>query len=435
MDIVTYHARLRRFLWQTDPSQVKFRHRLAIKAGRLIDGIYRAFGDGQLNLRIMGLAYTTLLSLVPLLAVSFSVLKAFGVQNELDPLLLEFMEPLGNQGQVIHDRIMAFVNNLQVGVLGFVGFAMLFYTAVSLLTNIELAFNAIWHVSNGRSVGRRFSDYLSIILIGPVLIFTAIGLTNSALASHLVQGLLAMAPLGTAFHLLRQLGSYLAIALAFAFFYSFLPNTRVHLKPAFSGGLLAGALWLAVGRLFAAFIASSSNYSAIYSGFAGAMLFVIWVYVNWLIIIIGAQVTAYLQNPRLLEPKRDRTVVDNRWREQVALESMAHIAEAYYYNRPLWTLAALQAHYPGFQADAVAEVVERLERRRLIVADRSEPPTYLPARASETIRLTEVVAAVRAAANQGAILPVVTTVLGELDTAVARTLGERTVKDLIASSH
>ncbi len=432
MDIANYHARLRRILWQTDHSRSSLPQRLALGLGRFLDGVYQAFEDGELSLRLMGLAYTTLLSLVPLLAVSFSVLKAFDAQNEVDPLLLEFLQPLGSQGEEIHNRILTFVDNLKVGVLGFVGFAMLFYTAVSLLTHVERAFNTIWRVRNGRSAGRRFSDYLTIILIGPVLVVTAIGLANSALSSHFLQWVFATDSLGTISQLVRQLGSYLLISGAFAFFYGFLPNTQVPIRPALAGGLVAGALWLAVGKLFAAFVATSSNYSAVYSGFAGAILFVIWVYVNWMLVIIGAQLTAYLQNPRLLEPRLQGATMDERWREQVALECMACIAGAWHDNQPYWTLTALQARYPVFQADTVAAVVERLEHRRLIVADRSEPPAYLPARASETIPLAEVVAAVREAGNQGAMLPAVTTVLGELDAAIARTLGERTVKDLIA---
>jgi membrane protein len=435
VDIASYHTQLRRTLWQTDLSRSSLPRRLAFELGRFLDSVYQSFEGGELSLRLMGLAYTTLLSLVPLLAVSFSILKAFGAQQQLEPLLAEFLAPLGGQGQMIQERILSFVNNLQVGVLGLVGFAMLFYTAVSLLIHVERAFNTIWRVHNGRSTGRRFSDYLAIILIGPVLVFTAIGLANNALSSRLLQALFAIDPLGISSHLLRQLGSYLLIAGSFAFFYGFLPNIRVPLRPALAGGLCAGALWLAVGKLFAVFIATSSSYSAIYSGFAGAILFVIWVYVNWMILIIGAQLTAYLQNPRLLEPKLATAAVDDRWREQVALECMVRIASAYRDNQPYWTLTALQARYPGFQADAVAAVVERLEQRRLIVADRSEPPAYLPARTSESIRLIEVMTVVRETANQGAALPTVTVILDELDTAVTQTLGERTLKDLMAPDH
>ncbi|HYQ91599.1 MAG TPA: YhjD/YihY/BrkB family envelope integrity protein, partial [Candidatus Competibacteraceae bacterium] len=157
MDITSYHAQLRRRLWQTDLSRSSLPRRLAVGLGRFLDGVYQAFEDGELSLRLMGLAYITLLSLVPLLAVSFSVLKAFGVQQQLEPLLAEFLAPLGEQGQMIHERILGFVNNLQVGVLGVVGFVMLFYTAVSLLTHVERAFNIIWRIGNGRSTARRFS--------------------------------------------------------------------------------------------------------------------------------------------------------------------------------------------------------------------------------------------------------------------------------------
>ena len=151
MDIASYHARLRRTLWQTDLSRSSLPRRLAFELGRFLDGVYQSFESGELSLRLMGLAYTTLLSLVPLLAVSFSVLKAFGAQQQLEPLLAEFLAPLGAQGQMIQERILSFVNSLQVGVLGLVGFAMLFYTAVSLLIHVERAFNAIWRVRNGRS--------------------------------------------------------------------------------------------------------------------------------------------------------------------------------------------------------------------------------------------------------------------------------------------
>jgi membrane protein len=429
-DVDSYHAWLRRALWETDLNKYSRLQRLAVRLGRVMDGIIRAFGDGHLNLRIMGLAYTTLLSLIPLLAVSFSVLKAFEVQQQLDPLLLQFLAPLGSQGQEIHDRILSFVSNLQVRVLGSVGFAMLFYTVVSLLTNIERAFNDIWQVSGGRSLARRFSDYLSVILIGPVLIFTALGFTHTALGSDLIQRLTANEPLSVLWEWSRQLGFYCLISGAFAFLYGFLPNTRVRVGPALCGGFVAGLLWFTISRLFATFVVTSSNYSAIYSGFAGAVLFIIWVHVNWTIIVVGAQISAYLQNPHLLKPEHHRTAPDNRWYEQLTLEIMTLIGSSYYYNKPFWTLDALQTHYPDFQAEAVAGVVNKLERQRLIVANRDEPPAYLPARASENISLANVLAVVRGEGKKAQLLAV-TEVMEQLDAALDQALQKRTLRDLI----
>ncbi|HXV80481.1 MAG TPA: YhjD/YihY/BrkB family envelope integrity protein, partial [Candidatus Binatia bacterium] len=123
---------------------------------------YARYRDDLLSLQAMSLTYTTLLSLVPFLAVTFSVLKAFGAQSFAEPFLASVLEPLGPQGSEVTNRIMGFVKNLRVGILGAVGMAMLFYTVVSLVAKMEDALNHIWHLPLSRSWGQRFSAYLSV---------------------------------------------------------------------------------------------------------------------------------------------------------------------------------------------------------------------------------------------------------------------------------
>jgi membrane protein len=423
---------LQRRLWSGGASRRGRLGRAAVRLGRLADSVARGFDDGRLSLRVKGLAYTTLLSLVPLLAVSFSVLKAFGVQQELEPLLLQFLEPLGERGLEIHQRILDFVNNLQVGVLGSVGLAMLFYTVISLVYNIEQTFNDIWHVSDGRSLARRFSDYLSVILIGPVLVFTAVSLVDTALASPFARHLAEVPLFGMVIWAVQRLVSYLLISCAFAFLYGFLPNTSVRVGPALVGGLLAGALWLTSGRVFASFVAASSQYSAIYSGFAGAVLFVFWVYLNWLIIVVGAQVCACLQQPRLLDPRRRESATAGSQAEQLALELMRLIGDAYQHGQPLWTLDRLQTQQPAYPAQMVARWMDALVAQRLIVANRDEPPAYLPGRSLTAIPLSEVLAVVRGRVGSGSGEPTVVQVaMAEIETAIARALEGRTVADLV----
>ena len=143
---------------------------------------------GELTLRAMSLVYTTLLSLVPLMAVSFSVLKAFGMHNkQLEPVLLRFLAPLGEQGTEITSNIIGFIDNVKIGVLGTFGIALLFYTAISLIQKVEGTFNYIWRLEQHRSVGRRFADYGSVMLIGPLLVFSAMGLSASVLSGQLAQ--------------------------------------------------------------------------------------------------------------------------------------------------------------------------------------------------------------------------------------------------------
>jgi membrane protein len=259
--------------------------------------------DGELTLWTMSLAYTTLLSMVPLLALSFSVLKAFGVHNQIEPLLGNLLAPLGEQGQEVSSRLVGFIENMNVGVLGAVGLALLIYTVVSLIEKIEASLNAMWHVTQLRSLSERFSRYLSVLLIGPLLVFSALGLTASAMSSSLAQMLISVEPLGSLVSMAGQVVPYLLVVGAFTFVYRFVPNTRVRFIPALLAGIVAGLMWQSAGWAFATFVVSSARYSAIYSSFAILVLFLLWLYVSWLVLLIGADMAFYLQHPEYLYVK------------------------------------------------------------------------------------------------------------------------------------
>ena len=398
---------------------------------RLLYGIVRKFADGQLNRQASSLAYTTLLSLVPLLAVTFSVLKGFGVQNQLEPLLMGYLEPMGQAGLEAGQRILDFVNNLRVGVLGSLGIALLFYTVLSLLQQIEEAFNAIWGVSRARGLGRRFSDYLSVLLVGPVLLFAGLGVVTSALSNEWFQWLAASEPFGVLIISLGRMMPYLLICLAFAFLYVFLTNTRVRLVPALAGGIFAGVLWYATGLIFARFVANSSSYSAIYSGFAAAVLFVIWVNVGWLIILVGAQVACYWQNPHRLLPRAAGDGLLDGERSALALTIMTRVGRAHYRRDPLWTLNRLMAQCGATSADAITEVVAALRRKGLIVASDDDPPVYLPASALEAIELRDILAAVREEGETSGQLPAVRDTMDRISAAIDQTVQGQTLKDLV----
>jgi len=274
-------------LWSDDLREVSNARRLIIVPVRLLVVLTRQLVKGQLNLRAMSLVYTTLLSIVPLLAVSFSVLKGFGVHNQIEPLLMNFLAPLGPRGKELSDNIIGFVENVRVGVLGSLGLLFLLYTVVSLIQKVESSFNYVWQVERLRGLAQRFSSYLSVILIGPVLVFTALGVTATAMNNALVQQLMSVEPFGELLVSFSRLVPYLLVIAAFIFIYMFIPNTRVKFLPAFVGGVVAGILWQSSGWAFATFVASSSNYAAIYSSFAILILLLIWLYLNWLILLLG----------------------------------------------------------------------------------------------------------------------------------------------------
>ncbi len=319
--------RVRRLLF--DPEQATQLPRYLLRPARYGFVLLRDLAEGQLSMRAMSLVYTTLLSLVPMLALGFSVLKALGVHNSLEPVLLEALAPLGPQAEQITQNVIGFVENIQVGVLGSLGVALLFYAALSMIQKVEASFNVIWRVEQSRALSQRVGEYLAVLTVGPVLVFSALGVTASLLSSDIVTGIATIQPFGFLIEVVTRLLPFALIIGAFTFAYSFMPNTRVRLMPAFIGGLAAGLLWQFASLAFAQFVAGASNYNAIYSGFAIFLFLLIWLYVGWLILLTGCQLAFYLQNPAHLVPSKAPPMLASRAAEFVGLAIMTQVTRTF----------------------------------------------------------------------------------------------------------
>ena len=428
-----------RAVWDLDIASLPGWKARLIGLLRVSYAVVRDLADGQLSLRAMGLVYTTLLSLIPLLAISFSVLKGFGVHNRIEPLLLNFLEPLGEKGVEISSRIIAFVENVEAGVLGSVGLALLVYTVVSLMQKIERAFNYTWHITQHRSFAQRFSDYLSVLVIGPVLVFASIGITASVMSTSVVESLTGIQPIGALVELAGRLVPYLLIIGAFTFIYVFMPNTKVRVRSALIGAFVAGILWETTGWAFASFIVTSTRYVAIYSAFATLVMFLIWLYLSWLILLVGASIAFYHQHPESLAARRTELRLSNRVKEKLALLVTFLIGDSYCRNRPAWTVQDL-AQRLNVPREGAAAVLLALEQHGLLTRTGDEPPFYLPSRSLEAIEVKDVLDAVRAADEQTHLSlqrlplePAVEQLLDHLEKAVAGALDGRTLKELASS--
>jgi len=435
-NITDFLARIENAIWGGQGEAMSPWRRRIMRLVRMALVLGRDLAFGQLTLRAMGLVYTTLLSLVPLLALSFSVLKAFGVYNQVEPILLNFLAPLGEKGNEITARIMQFIGNMNVGVLGSVGLALLLYTAVSLMQKIEESFNFIWHVSQLRGFGERFSRYLSVLLVGPILVFAALGITATVASMSLVQEIMSVGPLDQAAREGARLMPYVLVIAAFTFVYMFIPNARVRFFPALMGGILGGVLWQTAGWAFAAFVATSTRYAAIYSSFAILILFLIWLYVSWLVLLFGASVAFYTQHPEYLVAQAGEPRLSNRMRERLALAVMGRIGEHFVAGRPAWTLQQLTQTL-GVPMHAVQVVLEALERGGLLARSGDDPPAYLPARDPAAITLGQLMESVRAAGEDRFLKPEALPVPPQVEAIVARmsqaltiSVADVTVKDL-----
>ncbi len=392
--------------------------------------------SGDLRLRAASLVFTTLLAIVPLIAVSFSVLKGFGVQNQMKPALMSILEPLGEKGPEIADQIIAFVDNVQVVALGALGLALLFYTVVSLIRKIEESVNFCWQISEQRSFGEGFSRYLSIVLVGPVLVFSSLALTASLISAPLAELISNYPALQGLVDWGGRLLPYGLLVAAFTLLYLSLPNTHVRLSAAFAGGLIAGILWFGVGFGFTTLVAGSPNYVAIYAAFAALVVFMIWLFASWLIVLFGASVAFYTQYPAFRDIGRTDRDLSAASRERLSLLVMKTVTCRFIdgLTPPSVNDLASDLHLPS---PAVDWVVHVLLDARLLRATVASPPSYVPARAPDTIRLPEILSAIRRAGddiypdiNRSGDDPAIKEVLDKLDRSRKRSLNGVSIRDL-----
>ena len=402
---------------------------------KIQNSIYRAtaianarYRDDVLNLQAMGLTYSTLLSLVPFLAVMFSVLKAFGVQNGLEPFLTQMLQPLGTEASRVTTSIIEFVENIRVGLLGAAGVAMLFYTVVTLVAKIEDALNQIWRVPRSRTWGQRVTAYLSVVLVGPVMVFTALTLTASAQSYWLVERLFEIGFVSYIFTLTTSVMPFVLLCATFTFLYKLIPYTKVRLSSALIGGITAGVLWQLVGMGFAAFVANSARYAAVYSSFAIMIVFLIWLYVGWLIFLVGAEVTYFHQYPSAFVREALSGGRGHRFLEWLALATLVEVSRRHSSQQPPLDQTELAAR---FGVSNLENLIDDFVRAGILLRS-AEPEGVALARPPETVAVKDVLDIVgdsntREGKNDGPVGDI----LLRRDQAVQKALEGITLKTLI----
>lgn len=428
-----------RKLWHVDLKSVGKINAFAIKFLRLIYLFVAEFLEEQLALRAMSLVYTTLLSIVPLLAVSFSLLKAFGVHTKLLILLYYFLEPLGEKGTDIAMTVIGFVENVKVSVIGSIGLVTLLYTVMSMIQKIEGALNYIWNVQNTRGFTQKFVNYMSMLLVAPVLIFSITGAVISVTNLAFMKSLAKTEAFGTVIYLAGKFLPYVIVSAAFTFIYIALPNTRVRFKPALTGGFFAGLLWVALGQTFTVLVASPAKYSAIYAGFAALLLCLIWLYWNFFILLVGAKVAYFSQYPQLMTVGREPLRLNNRLTERLAMIIMFLIGYNFHNNLHPWKLESLSERL-ALPEETIRTVIEAFEKRGIVVASGDEPPAFFPARDIGGITAGEIVEAMRGSWQDirfsfDKSLPIakVDDVINKMEAAAAGSVDQLSIETLVLS--
>ena len=440
MDHTPIKSRLYRFfsttLWDLEPEAFAGFRRHALKYLQITALVIKDFRDDQCMLRASALTFTTILSLVPFFALTFAVLKGFGVQNKIEPLILDQVAAGSHE---IVDRIITYINNTNMTSMGAIGLVTLIITVISVLGNIEEAFNVIWGVKETRSIYRKFSDYLSVVITAPLLFLAAISITTTLQSQTIIKWLVETSYLGDAFLFFFRLVPYLIIWLALVFLYIFIPNTRVRFKSALVGGVLAGTVWQLAQWGYIHFQVGVGKYNAIYGTLALLPVFMVWIYTSWLIVLFGVEVVYAHQNIRTFRRELHNPSFSHSQKELLCLAILQNIAITFHFERNPWTAEHL-AENLGIPVRVVGELLSFLMENGYIRATANEYPTYFPARELDRIVVENVLESLKNHGDNCKLTRItkeelrLQKILTRLDTGMAASLKGMTLKDLVAGS-
>ena len=411
--------------------------------------VAKGFLDDKCFLRASALSYTTLLSLVPLLAFVFSILKGLGLDTELRPYLRQVAESraaaeagqentggtaaqrnpevnssavpaagaekaaapeaeqaeekdttvgkimkrlVAGQGELVNKLVeysLNYIRDTPVGALGVVSFLMLLYTVIKVLSTVENSLNDIWGVTRGRTWLRKVADYTSVTVIAPMLLIAAVGLS-----AYVMPG--GARGEETAVELtVKAVGPYVLIWTAFTAFYAFMPNASVRFTSALAGGLVGGTMWQLAFWAYTTFQIGIAKYNVIYTSFAALPVFLMWLYISWLVVLFGAQVAFSTGHIETYRTEMQRFDPSAEAREAISMRVFLEIAGAFHRGDRAPSADDISGN-TSIPLRAVREAVEVLSGAGLL----SEVKTpggagYQPARELSVVTVAQVYSAAR----------------------------------------
>jgi membrane protein len=374
----------------------------------------KSFIRNRCPLRASALAYTTLLALIPMLAVAVGITTSFLQKegekpvNDLINNLVANVAPMLNlevkvgdaeatsKRQEVVKKITDFIANIQSGTLGLTGTIALIFVAIGLLRTIEATFNDIWGVTQGRGWFISIVGYWATISFGPVILVVVVGLTTGSHLMDKAKTIEAMPFLGS---FLFELLPFVVLSFAFGLFYQLMPNTRVRWRAAMVGGVVGGSLWILNNKLSVVYISSVVNSSKIYGSLSIIPLFLVGMYLSWLILLFGAQVAYAFQNRQSYLQEKQAEGVNQRGREFVALRIMTRVAQAFKRGDKAPGINALAATL-GVPTRLASQISRPLIDAKLLVEVLDDETGYAPARPLDQITAHDILQALRVGKGQ-----------------------------------
>jgi membrane protein len=384
-------GQLKKFLlhdaWTTELSSMSGWHRLLVRFVRVGQLVIRGFREDDLSVHAAALTFATLVSLIPLLMIGFAMLKGFGGGEEASVRLTEAISAMPVQFRDFVQQMVDIVMRANFKTLGWVGVAVLFVTVVQVLGSIESSFNRVWGVAAPRTIWRKFTNYVSITVVVPVLVMTAFAVTaslkNQVISVHLDQWawlartLLQLTPLAT-------------VWLAFFLLFVFMPNTHVNRRAAASSALISALLWLGWQKIYISMQVSLSRYDAIYGTFASIPIFLLWLSVCWMIVLLGSEIAFAIQHHATYHMERSAGQASMQAKISLALAAVLDAARAFSGGCPVLNVSDY-AHAHKVPVRLLNDIVGLLERGGLMAELAENSGAYVLLRGPEYIKVGEVV--------------------------------------------
>jgi membrane protein len=386
-------------IWDTRIGDLSPGRALLYRASRIGFTTLRALLDTRLTFRAAALTHFSVLSIVPFLAFAFAVLKGFGayrsfIEGTVRPYLRATFA--GNPALLdAVERILQFVEKTDVSKLGTAGVLFLVYTSVSLISNVEVTLNEIWGARGTRPFVRQVTDYVTLLVIAPLLIVVAATFGTAAQSSDVVRFLRETLALGPVIDLLLRLTPIAIAGVALFATYMILPNVRTRATSALLGSGIAAVLWQLALVLHVQFQMGVARYNALYSVLGAIPIFLVWTYVSWLIVLVGAQLAASHQNDQDTRQRLHARRADQALKETLAVALAARVARDFLAGGPRRSSAEL-ATLLEVPPPAVEEILEALVRADLLARTvTGRENGYVPGRDVDAVRVSDLRDALR----------------------------------------
>jgi membrane protein len=386
---------LRGDIWRIREKDLPRRKSILLRSLRVIILSVRGISRERAGLRASALTFYSLLSVVPVAAMVFGIAKGFGFENSLEGLLLSSLEGQEEIVKKIVDFAHALLEDVKGGFIAGLGLLILFYTIIKILSNIENALNEIWGIKKPRSLSRKITDYLSVMLIGPVLFFMSSTLTVyiSGSVRQIIEGTSVLRVVSPGISFLLQFLPYISLWFLFSFVYIFIPNTKIKWSSGILGGIIAGSLYHIFQFFYISLQIGVAKYNAIYGGFAALPLFFIWMQTGWLIVLFGAEIAFAHQNVETYEFEQECLTVSHAFKKLLSLRILHLIVRDFRQGGKPYTSRQI-AHDLEIPIRLVNEILFELVASGLaseVKTDEGRGIAYEPAKDPETMTIKNVV--------------------------------------------